>query len=88
MATTDGLTLATTEVKSGSGGFWVTGGSVHSGLVGAVTSGGDGLGVGVGLAGADGVVTVIHPLPMQSDMIRIRLANKYFMLTFFMSVLL
>ncbi len=48
MATTEGLTLATTEVKSGSGGFWLGNGILHSGLGGTVTKGGGGLGDGDG----------------------------------------
>jgi hypothetical protein len=70
MATTEGLTLATTEVKSGSGGFWLDwGGSVQSGLVGADISGGGGLDWGAIFP------TETQP-PRLRDRIKTKLSNK------------
>ena len=93
IATTDGLILATTEIKSGngeagssSGDNGVSGGSVdgdvQSGLVGAVTGGAGGVdgcwGSRVGSAQPKEATA-----PSSSDNIRRRETNRYFIFTFF-----
>ena len=72
MATTEGLTLAMTEIKSGSGWFCSEGGGVQLGSVGVV-------GVEGGETSAGGKAQL---LPRKRHKI-IRQVSKYFMLIFF-----
>ena len=80
MATTDGLTLATTSAILGSDGvLFSTGGSVQSGLIGE----GGGVGVGVEVGGGEGEMSTwgnnSQPVPNRRDGIKIRQITKYFM---------
>ena len=79
MATTDGLTLATTSAILGSDGvLFSIGGSVQSGLIGE----GGGVGVGVEVGGGGEMSTWgnnSQPVPNRRDGTKIRQTTKYFM---------
>ena len=83
IATTEGLTLAITEIKSGNSGFPSSAeGSVHSGSAEAVMSGDEELG------GGDEVSIEKQPVPRERDRIRTRQINRYFIFTRFITDLI
>jgi len=83
IATTEGLILARTETKSGKAGVSpATGGSVQSGLGGAVISGDGAVG------GGDGVSIKTQPAPRLRDRIMIRQINRYLTLDRFIAELI
>ena len=86
IATTEGLTSATTSAILGSSAVWLDdGGGVQPGLIGVV--GVDGVVVG-GVSGVSGVVMVIQPgnAPSASEMTRINIINRVFRFILFMTI--
>jgi len=90
MATTDGLTEATTSAMPGSAGVWFPelseGGGVQVGLIGV--GGGVGAGTGAGLGVGAGEISIrgtAHPALSISARIRTREMTKYFIFTLFIA---
>jgi len=92
MATTEGLTLATTATKSGRGGLFVQGGDVQSGLI-EVSVGG--VVVEMGAAGVESSISgcvgstpssgrKVHPAFRIRDKIKMREMARYFIFAIFM----
>ena len=90
MATTDGLTKATTSAMLGSAMGWfpelVVSGGVQVGLIGV--GGGVGAGAGAGLGGGAGEISIrgtAQPILSMRERIRMREITKYFRFIFCMA---
>ncbi len=89
IATTDGLTLATTSAMLGSGGAWLVEMDGSVSFLGTGVDSSDLAGVVVlVVALGGGEVSVLgaraHPVAKARDKIRLRATAKYFMFVFFM----